>query len=220
MRPTREMWVITRLVFLIITLNSGYNGTRRCDKYLRNPYIIADNQETKMDDFFQKVTTMQDPFKKLASYIPGFGGYVERQNRRDADKLLRDTVARRFEEQWKRASQLQEEMVGSGMIAYVDDMEKAAIQLRTFIDRITNAPRGYSGLFDAVKINEKELEAIYQFDAAFFDLAEQIVRANDNVEASMGDESALPAAIRNLTTLARLANETYNKRSEAVTGSN
>ena len=172
-----------------------------------------------MNDFFQKVTSMQDPFKKLASYIPGFGGYVERQNRRDADKLLRDTVARRFEEQWKRASQLQEEMVGGGMIAYVDDMEKAAIQLRTFIDRISNAPRGYSGLFDAVKINEKELEAIYQFDAAFFDLAEQIGRATDNVEASMGDEAALPAAIRNLTSLARLANETYNKRSEVVTGS-
>ncbi len=173
-----------------------------------------------MDDFFQKVTSMQDPFKKLASYIPGFGGYVERQTRRDADKLLRDTVARRFEEQWKRASQLQEDMVGGGMIAYVDDMEKAAIQLRTFIDRISTAPRGYSGMFDAVKINEKELEAIYQFDAAFFDLAEQVGRANDNVEASMGDESALPAAIRNLITLARLANETYNKRSEAVTGSN
>jgi hypothetical protein len=172
-----------------------------------------------MDDFFQKVTNMQDPFKKLASYIPGFGGYVERQNRRDADKLLRDTVARRFEEQWKRASQLQEDMVSSGMIAYVDDMEKAAIQLRTFIDRISTAPRGYSGLFDAVKINEKELEAIYQFDAAFFDLAEQVARATDNVEASMGDETALPAAIRNLTSLARLANETYNKRSEAVTGS-
>lgn len=173
-----------------------------------------------MDDFFRKVTTMQDPFKKLASYIPGFGGYVERQNRRDADKILRDTVARRFEEQWKRASQIQTDMVSNGMIAYVDDMEKAAIQLRTFIDRISAAPRGYSGLFDAVKINEKELEAIYQFDAAFFDLAEQIARANDNVEASMGDETALPAAIRNLITLARLANETYNKRSEAVTGSN
>ncbi|GAB4454771.1 MAG: hypothetical protein OHK0041_19190 [Anaerolineales bacterium] len=173
-----------------------------------------------MNDFFEKVTSMQDPFKKLASYIPGFGGYVERQTRRDADKLLRDTVARRFEEQWKRTSQLQEEMAGSGMIAYVDDMEKAAIQLRTFIDRISSAPRGYSGLFDAVKINEKELEAIYQFDAAFFDLAEQVARANDNVEASMGDEAALPAAIRNLTTLARLANETYDKRSEAITGSN
>ena len=172
-----------------------------------------------MDDFFQKVTSMQDPFKKLASYIPGFGGYIERQNRRDADKLLRDTVARRFEEQWKRVSQLQSDMVSNGMIAYVDDMEKAALKLRTFIDKLSTAPRGYSGLFDAVKINEKELEAIYQFDAAFFDLADQVGRAVDNVEQTLSDESGLPAAIRNLTALARLAVETYEKRSEAVTGS-
>jgi hypothetical protein len=172
-----------------------------------------------MDQFFEKVTSQQDPFKKLMSYIPGFGGYVNRQNRRDADKLLRDTVARRFEEQWKRASQLQSDMVSNGMIAYVDDMEKASIQLRTFIDKISTAPRGYAGLFDAVKINEPELEAIYQFDAAFFDLAEQVGRGLDNVEASLADEAALPAAIRNVVSLARMAVETYNRRSEAVTGS-
>jgi len=172
-----------------------------------------------MDDFFQKVTSMQDPFKKLASYIPGFGGYVERQNRRDADKLLRETVARRFEEQWKRVSQLQSDLVSNGKIAYVDDMEKAAIKLRTFIDKISRAPRGHSGLFDAVKINEKELEAIYQFDAAFFDLAEQVGRAVDNIEQTLSDEAGLPAAIRNLTALTRLAVETFEKRSEAVTGS-
>ncbi len=172
-----------------------------------------------MDQFFEKVTSQQDPFKKLASYIPGFSGYIDRQNRRDADKILRDTVARRFEEQWKRASQLQSDMVSNGMIAYVDDMEKAAIQLRTFIDKITTAPRGYSGLFDAVKINEKELEAIYQFDNAFFDLGEQVGRGLDNVEASLADEASLLAAIRNVISLARLAVETYNRRSEAVTGS-
>ena len=183
-------------------------------------YVIGtriSSMEAQMDDFFNKVTSMQDPFKKVMSYIPGFNGYIERQNRRDADKLLRDTVARRFDEQWKRTSQLQTDMVTDGMIAYVDDMEKAAINLRTFIDKISTAPRGYSGLFDAVKINEKELESIYQFDAAFFDLAEQVKHALDNVEASLHDEAALPAAIRNVTSLARLAVETYNKRSEVVT---
>jgi hypothetical protein len=172
-----------------------------------------------MDQFFEKVTSQQDPFKKLMSYIPGFGGYVNRQNRRDADKILRDTVARRFEEQWRRASQIQTDMVSNGQIEFVDDMEKAAIQLRTFIDKISTAPRGFSGLFDAVKINEPELQAIYQFDAAFFDLAEQVAHALDNVEASLGDQAALPAAIRNVTSLARMAVETYNRRAEAVTGS-
>jgi len=172
-----------------------------------------------MTDFFEKVTSQVDPFKKLIGYIPGFSGYVERQNRRDADKLVRDTVALRFEEQWKRVSQLQSDLVSNGMIQYVDDLEKAAIQLRTFIDRITTAARGYSGLFDAVKINEKELDALYQYDLAFFELADQIKGAADNVEASLADETALPAAIRNLTTIARLAIETYDRRSEAFTGS-
>jgi hypothetical protein len=171
-----------------------------------------------MDEFFEKVKSQQDPFKRLAAIIPGFGGYIERQNRRDADKLLRETAARRFDEQWQRASQIQVDMVSQGMIQYVDDMEKAALKLRTFIDKLTNAPRGYSGMFDAVKINEKELEAIYQYDAAFFDLAEQVGRALDNVEASLGDEAALPAAIRHVTSLARTAVETYNRRMEVVVG--
>ncbi len=171
-----------------------------------------------MSDFFEQVKRQQDPFKKLLSYIPGFGGYVERQNRRDADKLVRDTVARRFEELWQRTSRMQADLVSNGMIAYVDDLEKAAIQFRTFIDKVKTAPRGYSGLFDAVKINEKELEALYQFDLAFFDLGDQAARALDTLEATLNDEAGLPAAIRNLTNLGRLAVETYNKRSEAFTG--
>ena len=171
-----------------------------------------------MNDFFEKVKSQQDPFKKLLSFIPGFGGYVERQNRRDADKLVRETVARRFEELWQRTSRLENDLVSNKMITFVDDMEKAAIQQRMFIDKIKNAPRGYSGLFDAVKINEKELESLYQFDLAFFDLADQISRALDTVEASLADEAALPSAIRNLTSLGQLAVETYNKRSEALIG--
>ena len=117
-----------------------------------------------MSDFFEKVSSQVDPFKKLMSYIPGFSGYVERQNRRDADKLLRETVARRFEEHWSRASNLQADMVAQGQFTLVDDMEKTALALRTFIDKISKAARGYSGMFDAVKINEKELEAIYSGD--------------------------------------------------------
>ena len=172
-----------------------------------------------MDDFFQKVTSQQDPFRKLASYIPGFGGYIERENRRDADKVLRTTVARRFEEQWKRISQLQSDLVSNGMIAYVDDMEKAAIKLRTFIDKISTAPHGYSGLFDAVKINEAELAKIYTYDSAFFDIADQLKNGIDTLEASLGTPDGLPAAIRNLVTLARQAVTTYEQRYEIFNGS-
>jgi hypothetical protein len=172
-----------------------------------------------MSDFFGRVTGDQDPFKKLASYIPGFSGYIERENRRAADKLLRDTVARRFEELYKRLSALQTDLISQGGIEYIDDMEKAALQIRTFTDKLRNATYGYSGLFDAVKINEAELAKIYAFDAAFFDMAEQIKNAMDTVEASLGAPEGLPASIRNLVTLCRQTVTTYEQRYEIFNGS-
>ena len=45
-----------------------------------------------MTDYYQRVSDEQDFFKKILGKIPGFDGYVERSNRRQADKLLRDTV--------------------------------------------------------------------------------------------------------------------------------
>jgi hypothetical protein len=172
-----------------------------------------------MGNLFEKVTGDQDFVKKLGSYIPGFKGYIERQNRRAADKLLRETVADRFEELWKRTSALQTDLISQGGIEFIDDMERAAIQLRTFVDKVRTATYGYSGFFDAVKINEDELAQLYAFDNAFFDMAEEIGRALDNLENSLNDETGLPAAIRNLITLARQATETFNRRYEVLTGS-
>jgi hypothetical protein len=97
-------------------------------------------------------------------------------------------------------------------------MEQAAIQLRTFADKIRTATYGYAGFFDAVKIKEDELAQLYQFDLAFFEVTEQISRALDNIEASMGDEDGLKAAIRNLISLTREAVTTFDRRYEMING--
>ncbi len=172
-----------------------------------------------MSDFFGRVTGDQDPLKKLVSYIPGFSGYIERQNRRAADKLLRDTVARRFEELYKRLSALQADLISQGGLEFTDDMEKAAVLMRTFTDKIRNATYGYSGLLDAVKINEQELAQLYDFDNAFFNLGDQINAALDTVEQSLGNPEGLPAAIRNLVSLNREAVNTFDRRYEVITAS-
>lgn len=171
-----------------------------------------------MSEFFERVTGDQDPLKKLASFIPGFSGYVERENRRAADKLMRDTIARRFEELYKRLSALQADLISQGGIEFVDDLEKAALQMRTFTDKVRNATYGYSGLFDSVKINEAELAKIYEYDAAFFNKADEIKNAIDTVESSIGNNDALPAVIRNLVTLSRQAVDAFDRRYEVFSG--
>ncbi len=170
-----------------------------------------------MSDLFERVTGDQDIFKKLLSKIPGFSGYIERSNRRQADQILRQAVAQRYEDQWQRISGLQRDLISTGGIAYVDDMEAAAIKLRQFIDRVRTASYGYSGFFDAVKINEEELAQVYQYDLALLDAADEMKNAVDNVETSMGTDG-LPAAIRHLTAIAQQSVDAYNRRSEVMIG--
>ena len=167
------------------------------------------------DQIFQKITGSMDIFKKIASKIPGFKGYVERQNRRDSDKLIRDTIFRRFRELEGRVSDLQVEFINQGEIKYTNDLEKAALRLRTFADRVRTAPRGYSSLFEAVKINEAELAQLYEYDAALLDKSDEIGRAIDNIQASVGTDG-LPAAIRNLQTLSKDCVKAYERRQEVV----
>ncbi|HTX80165.1 MAG TPA: hypothetical protein VMC62_10870 [Longilinea sp.] len=168
-----------------------------------------------MSDLFERVTNSQDIFKKLASKVPGFSGYVERQNRRAADKLLRETVAHDFEAQWQRLSGIQRDLVNQGVIESVDDIENAAIKLRQFIDRVKTASYGYAGLFDAIKVNESELAQIYQYDLALLNSVDAVSHAIDNVEASIGTDG-FPAALRNMVTVSQQSVDAFNGRVEVI----
>jgi hypothetical protein len=170
-----------------------------------------------MSDLFDRITENQGAIKKLISKIPGFDGYVERQNRRASDKLVREAIADRFEALWARISGIQIELVSTGGLEFIDDVERAAIKIRQFIDRIRHASYGYAPFFDAVKVREEELSRIYEYDLTLLNAADEIERAIDNLESSLGTEG-LPAAIRHLTVLAQNIVDAFNKRSEVIMG--
>lgn len=170
-----------------------------------------------MSDLFDRVTQAQDIFKKLASKLPGFKGYVERNNRRSSDKILRDAIAERFEQQYQRISQVQRDLISEGQIELIDDLESSAIKLRQFIDRVRNASYGYAGIFDAIKIEESQLATVYNYDLILLESSEEITRAVDNLEASLGTDG-LPAAIRHLRTLSQQAVDAFDKRAEVMIG--
>jgi hypothetical protein len=166
-----------------------------------------------MGDLFQQVNDDQDVVKKLFSKIPGFKGYIERENRRASDKVLRELISQRYQEQWKRVSALQRDLVKDGELTLVGDLESASLKLAQFSDRIKTAAYGHSSFFEAVKINEDELKALYEYDSALLTSADTISRAIDNIQASLGTDG-LPASVRNLVTTAQESVDLFNRRSE------
>jgi len=170
-----------------------------------------------MSDIFNQVVGDQDFIKKILAKIPGFKGYIERGDRRMSDRILRESVANEFETLYQKISGLQRDLISQDGIAYIDDLEAAAIKLRQFIDRTRTASYGYAGIFDAIKIKEEELTRVYEYDATLLAMSDEVGSAIDNVETSMGTDG-LPAAIKHLTNLAQAALDAFNKRSEAMKG--
>jgi len=162
-----------------------------------------------------KITAGDDLLGKIRKTLSGFIGYLDRENRREADKLLRATIASRYEQQWNRISAIQRQMIEAGNLEQVDQLEAAAIKLRAFIDRVKSASYGYAGFFDAVRVNETELQKIYSYDLQLLEDVNSISSAVDNVEASMGSDG-LPAAMRHLTTLSQDVIDAYDRRDEVL----
>ena len=168
-----------------------------------------------MTDPMDKVTEGKDIIGKIRNFLSEYIGYFDRENRRASDKLLRETIADRYEEQWNRISDIQRKMIAEGELKSVDTLESAALKLRAFIDRIKRASYGYAGFFDAVTIKSFELEEIYKYDLALLEGVDDVSRAIDNVEASMGTEG-MPAAVSHLTRVCQGVIDTYNRRDEVI----
>jgi hypothetical protein len=168
-----------------------------------------------MNDILARVTGESNFFKKILSKLPGFKGYVEREERRNADKLLRESIALQFETIWQRISALQKDAISNGDLEIVDDLESAALKIRQFVDRVKTASYGYSGFFDVINIETEELDEMYKYDLVLLELEDEMNRAIDNVETSFGTDG-LPAAIRHMVGVAQTCVDAFNMRKEVI----
>lgn len=156
-----------------------------------------------------------DFLSKIRNSLAGFVGYFDRDQRREADRMLRETLASKYEALWSRISEVQRQLIAAKRLELVDDLEAAAIKLRAFVDRVRHASYGYAGFFDHVHIDSQELATIYEYDYALLQNTDSLGRAIDNVEASIGSDGEA-AAIRNLTTLCQEAVDAFDHRNDVI----
>ena len=151
-----------------------------------------------MTDFQGQIEDGRGKLKELLLKIPGFKGYIAMEDRRTADKMVRDVVADRYQEQLDRLSGIMTEFVDRGDLAYLDKLEGAAVKIRTFIDKIRHAVYGYSGFFDAIKVDEAKLEKLYGYDQSLLEGIDSISETMNSL-ASAVESDQIQSLIASLT---------------------
>ena len=142
-----------------------------------------------MNDGMERARDRRNILEELGAKIPGFRGYLEREMRREVDKMQRDWLAGQVDRarfamngkirDWTRGARLENlDLAGS--------IEKGLDRLA---NRIRHADYGSSGFFDAVKIGEAELDRLYEFDLALSEsveyLALQVEQLPDTADEQM-----------------------------------
>lgn len=170
-----------------------------------------------MPDFYKRVTDAQGSLEQLVRKVPGFKGYFERQDRRVADRLLRERLVLVLGEQLREFGRLQKRLVEGGGVRYMDRLRGVDAMLRTFVDKVESAPSGYAGLLDAVKVDEAALARVYAFDYALFAYQDQLAVGLQRLEETIGSD-AFDGVVEELEALVGELINTFGHRDEAMRG--
>jgi hypothetical protein len=119
----------------------------------------------------------------LARLVPGIGSYQDKESRRDVDKRLRVTLADRLDSARKTVEEVIAKLHAESHFDQLDRLGRLERKLYQAADSIRFASYGYSGVFDAIKLDEAKLDQLYAFDIALAESVSAVQEAAENLKA-------------------------------------
>jgi len=102
----------------------------------------------------------------ILNAIPGYAGYRDKENRRDADRAVRDRIAAALQQRAQRIDAVAAAIAGAGDLTAVGPVTQLGRDLRAFETRVLTASSGYGGLFGARDVDATALDQLGAFDEA------------------------------------------------------
>lgn len=154
--------------------------------------------------------------ERLGDKIPGYSGYSDRERRRDIDKLHRESLANRLRGLKGPLSELVRELSSSGRLMEVDPLDRAQRKLDRLENRVRFASYGFAGFFDVVKIEQPELESIYQFDLALVEYVDRVEAKIRELKGRIGSPDELKHAVAEVDAALDEVSKTFDDRYNAI----
>jgi len=158
--------------------------------------------------------------ERLLAEIPGFRGYKEKEIRRESDKLIRNHLYLKLAQARSDYKMVFQKMADNRQLDVFSDMDRLSAKFDRAAERISHASYGYSGFFDAIKIQEDALDRMTDFDNQLMD---QITGIASEVSVFKGEVAKqsfdnVKDHVQNLTNLVDTLNDTLDKREEVMMG--
>lgn len=165
-------------------------------------------------DIHSKAVGQRSLLQKIGNLIPGFRGYQKKEERREIDQIQRDWCATKLSDSKEPVKQALDEVIMSGDLDGLMPYEKLLNRLDTVAVLIRNADRGYSGMFDTIKVGEEQLRKVYEFDLSLAEGVEEVVA---KIRTLTGSEKAKDlATVKDTIKLVNKVEEYFGRREDIL----
>lgn len=149
------------------------------------------------------------------SRIPGYTGYRAKEDRRDADRRVRERTAADLEGFAARVERIAADRASARDIHAVGAIGDLASSIRLLGDRISTASYGYGGLFGDRDVDELALDQLQEFDAGLLDRVGGLESDIAAVEMA-ADDAARTAALGLAATTVRDLQAYFRARTDVI----
>jgi hypothetical protein len=148
-----------------------------------------------------QVKSKENFLEKIARIIPGYNGYVNKDNSRELDTMLRNELAVRLDGSHMKLKNTILNLSQKGKLFETGGIDKLDKRLQQAVNKFRSAARGYSGAFDVVKVKEDKLNQLYEFDANLLDDVENINNACSELENNSKADTDIKPSIDKIGSL-------------------
>ena len=167
-----------------------------------------------MADLHEKSVGQRNVVQRIAEMIPGFSGYLEKERRRDVDQMQRNFCGDKLSSQKSVIKRVLNDVISGGDIDGITPFEKIMNRIDTVALKIKNADRGYSGLFDTIKVGDDQLAKVYEFDLSLAEAVTEV--ANKVATLNAGAKDKALETVREISSLVDKVEEYFGQREEIL----
>jgi len=168
----------------------------------------------------ERVEESDRALERLMKAIPGFQGYKVREERREADRIVRDYIYRALKESRDNLMGCFQLLNNAGVPELMEPTNQLIAKLDRVLEKVNRASYGYAGFFDSVRIEAPALDQMLTYDTQMLNMARKVADSissfnsqlsQGKLEGTRSMESDLESSILQLET-------TFDKRKSVIEG--
>jgi hypothetical protein len=122
----------------------------------------------------ERVQESERLLERLMLVLPGFRGYKLKEQRREADRIIRNYIYDVMERSRDDLTTCLQALSDNKLTELLEPTNRLIAKVDRVAEKINHASYGYTGFFDSVRIEEPDLDRMLGYDSQLMDLVKKM----------------------------------------------